>query len=680
VTFTAGVGSASGITLTDVQTTTLTATQGALTGTSPSFTVAGGTANSFTVANAGGQTAGTAFSDTITAIDASGNTATSYSGSQALAFSGPANSPDGTAPTYPATVSFTAGVGTAAGITLTDAQNTTLTATQGTVTGTSASFAVAAGSGDQLVFTTQTTGAGATSPTTVFPVQPAVTAEDTYGNTATGYTTGITLKLTTTAMGTLTCTTNPKPPTSGVSTFAGCRGSKVGTNLTLTATSGTLSAISASFNITKAPSKLVFTTQPSTSTTAGAAFATQPVVSVEDSSSNLVTADSTTSVLLAATVGSGSLTCTDTSITVTLGVAPFDSCSIAVSGSYKLSAAASGFTTVNSSTITINTGPASQVAFTTQPGGGGSGAAWGTGNQPVVTVEDSSGNTVTSSTASVTLSISSQPGTGATLACTGSNSKAATSGVATFAGCNITGTAGSYTLSATATGLTADTSNSFTIFGVASQVVFTTQPGGGGSGAAWGTGNQPVATVEDSLGNTVTSSTASVTLSISSQPGSGATLACTGGNSKAATSGVATFAGCNITGTVGSYTLSATASGLTADSSNSFTITAGAATKLVFTTQPGGGARNTIWSTQPVVTVEDSAGNTVTSNVSVTLAVSAHPNFTGTLSCPINPVTATSGVAAFSGCKITGGSAGTYSLTATSGTLTAATSSTFAVS
>ena len=91
-------------------------------------------------------------------------------------------------------------------------------------------------------------------------------------------------------------------------------------------------------------------------------------------------------------------------------------------------------------------GAATQLAFTTQPGGGANGAAWTT--QPVVTVEDVGGNTVTSATATVTLAIATQPGSGATLTCTGTRSRRA-SGVATFAGCQITGKAGSYTLTAT---------------------------------------------------------------------------------------------------------------------------------------------------------------------------------------------------------------------------------------
>ena len=55
------------------------------------------------VANPGPQTAGTAFSETITAHDPYGNVATGYTGNQAITFSGPPNSPNGTAPIYPHT-------------------------------------------------------------------------------------------------------------------------------------------------------------------------------------------------------------------------------------------------------------------------------------------------------------------------------------------------------------------------------------------------------------------------------------------------------------------------------------------------------------------------------------------------------------------------------------------------
>jgi hypothetical protein len=111
-------------------------------------------------------------------------------------------------------------------------------------------------------------------------------------------------------------------------------------------------------------------------------------------------------------------------------------------------------------TITVTAGPAARLAFTTQPGGGANGAAFTT--QPTVSVEDSSGNVVTGNTSAVTLAIASQPGSGATLSCT-ANPVTASAGVAAFAGCKITGKAGSYTLKATDGSLTSPTSSTFRI-------------------------------------------------------------------------------------------------------------------------------------------------------------------------------------------------------------------------
>jgi hypothetical protein len=64
-----------------------------------------------------------------------------------VAFTGPSDSPDGTAPAYPASVTFAGGVGTAA-VTVFDAETTTLTATQGTLAGTSGTFTVSSPSQD----------------------------------------------------------------------------------------------------------------------------------------------------------------------------------------------------------------------------------------------------------------------------------------------------------------------------------------------------------------------------------------------------------------------------------------------------------------------------------------------------------------------------------------------------
>jgi hypothetical protein len=99
--------------------------------------------------------------------------------------------------------------------------------------------------------------------------------------------------------------------------------------------------------------------------------------------------------------------------------------------------------------------PASAVAITTQPVGNTSGSALAT--QPVVRIVDASGNTVTTSTASVTVTAS-----GGTLG--GTTTVSADAGVASFT--NLTHTSeGSYTLTFTSTSpttLTPITSTSFT--------------------------------------------------------------------------------------------------------------------------------------------------------------------------------------------------------------------------
>jgi hypothetical protein len=177
--------------------------------------------------------------------------------------------------------------------------------------------------------------------------------------------------------------------------------------------------------------------------------------------------------------------------------------------------------------------------------------------------------------------------------------------------------------------------------------------------------------VQDAGGNTVTTSSAPVTLTTPA----GATLTCTT-NPKSASSGVATFAGCKID-KVGTYTLTATSGSLAPATSASFTIAVGAATKLAFTTSPSSAAPNTIFAVQPVVTVQDAGGNTVTtSTASTTVLVTGFPAGV-TLSCTTNPKSAVSGVAAYSGCRIN--QPGTYTLSAYSGFLSVGTSASFTI-
>ncbi|MCX6020318.1 MAG: hypothetical protein NTZ05_01030 [Chloroflexi bacterium] len=102
------------------------------------------------------------------------------------------------------------------------------------------------------------------------------------------------------------------------------------------------------------------------------------------------------------------------------------------------------------------------------------------------------------------------------------------------------------------------------------------------------------------------------------------------------------------------------------------------AVKLAFTAQPGGGPAGVAWVQQPAVALQDSTGATVTTAGNpVTLTLSANPGG-GTLSCAPATVPAVNGVAVFAGCRIDHAGSG-YTLTASSGALTAAVSALFTV-
>ena len=84
--------------------------------------------------------------------------------------------------------------------------------------------------------------------------------------------------------------------------------------------------------------------------------------------------------------------------------------------------------------------------------------------------------------------------------------------------------------------------------GAPAQLVFTTQPAGADAGSAFTT--QPVVTIEDAGGNTVTTDTNAITMGIAA--GSGTLSGCT----STTTGGVADFSGCSIN-TVGEHILRA---------------------------------------------------------------------------------------------------------------------------
>lgn len=238
VTFANGVGTAS-VSLVKAETAALTASEGAITGTSGNIVVGHSAASQFSVVAPTPQVAGTAFNVTLSAGDVFGNPATGYTGPKSVAWTGPASSPSGTAPTYPATVTFTNGVGTAS-VTLVKAESVALTATQGTVTGTSSAIlvnagtaarlawtqVVAGGTGDCLFVCNRTLGNNAD-----FTARVSVT--DALGNTVTNLGTGHTVTVST--------------PTSGAGTGGAFTAPAAGTSVTLTIAGTGAAASTATF-------------------------------------------------------------------------------------------------------------------------------------------------------------------------------------------------------------------------------------------------------------------------------------------------------------------------------------------------------------------------------------------------------------------------------------------------
>lgn len=201
--------------------------------------------------------------------------------------------------------------------------------------------------------------------------------------------------------------------------------------------------------------------------------------------------------------------------------------------------------------------------------------------------------------------------------------------------------------------------------GTASRLVFTTPPAATGSaGVAWDP--QPVVTVQDVDGATVTGYTTPVTLSLASGTGP---LVCDA-NPVVPVNGVASFSGCRLDGT-GVVTLRA-ASGIIPDSTTNPTVAVGAGppSQIVFTTPPSPAAtRYLAWPVQPVVTLYDAFGNVATGATTPVLLTLDPPG--ARLTCAENPVLPVNGVATFAGCWID--LPGSYTVNASAGSVANAT-------
>ena len=304
--------------------------------------------------------------------------------------------------------------------------------------------------------------------------------------------------------------------------------------------------------------------------------------------------------------------------------------------------------------VTITHAAAFEIVVTSQPSAS-TVAGVPFALQPVATVKDQFGNTVTTgpdSTGVMTATLTT--GTGTLTDVGANNQKIINAGVADYFNqglkIDLVGTDKVLTFTPSGNG-TPGTSIPFTItHAAASQLVVTSQPSAS-TVAGVPFALQPVVTVRDQFGNTVTTGPdSSQTIIATLTTGTGTLTDVGAGNQKLANAGVADYfiqgLKIDLAGTDKVLTFSGDGNG-TADTSAAFTITHAAASQLVVTSQPSASsAVGFPFAVQPVVTVQDQFGNTVTNSVLVVTA--SLTTGSGTLTGTVTE-TAVAGVANFVG-------------------------------
>jgi hypothetical protein len=531
--------------------------------------------------------------------------------------------------------------------------------------GSGSAVVLAAGPATQLDF-----GSGGVQDAPAGATIPAITVriEDASGNLVnTDNSTMVTLAIAANpAGGTLSGTTTVQA-VSGRAKFTGLSIDNAGNGYTLQATSSPVltAATSNAFDITASGTHLVFGTEPTTA----AAGAVMPAftVQVEDGSNQVVTSSTAVvSLSISNNPGGGTLSGT-TSVAAVNGIATFNNVSINNPGvNYTLDATANALASAFSTPFTI-TAAGNHLVFAVQPNGGSAGVPWT--SQPVIEVLDGNNNLVSTDNSSfVTLAIGANPA-GGTLSCTSSTTVQLVGGEAAFSGCSINiASPNAYTLVAQSTAAyTAATSNPFLISGTGLQLVFTTQPGGGTTNIPWS--QQPVVSVENNLGQVITTDNSTVvTLTLNSNP-TGATLSCTSGNTLVVVAGSASFSGCSLNiASPSAYTLLASSNPVDTPATSSAFLVSDNGLHLAFINQPSGGAAGQAFAQQPSVAVENTSNQVVTTDNStiVSLGIGTNPAG-GTLSCTGGTATTVvGGIATFSGCSINNASSAAYTLTANS--------------
>jgi uncharacterized protein YjdB len=413
-----------------------------------------------------------------------------------------------------------------------------------------------------------------------------------------------------------------------------------------------------------AAAKLAFVQQPSM-VQAGAAMTPAVTVAIQDAAGNRITTATTAVTVALAAPGAGSLGGT-TTVNAVNGLATFSDLTVSPEGIQSLTAGAAGLTGATSASFVVTARPATRLAYVQQPLSAVAGSSLGT---VTVELQDATGGRPKGQPAGITLAIGTNPG-GGTLS--GTLTEATVNGLATFTGLAIDRSGTGYTLTASATGLTGATSDAFNITpGVASRVGFIVQPCPTGCVVALALQPAPLVAVTDGLGNTVTSSTATIAVKLL---GGGAATSLGGTISVKAVNGVATFADLTVSAPGTGLTLRAESAQLTPGTSAAFSITSGP--RLFFSAQPPPSlAAGAVLASVQVQLQDAQGGRLATAGVPVMVALGP----SGTLNGTRTRVTDANGVATFDDLSVAASVGTTYALSATATGYQTAVSQHFAV-
>src|SRR5512143_3615594 len=485
--------------------TTITATVEGHIGATAVTVVAGPAAQLVFTTQPVATTAGAILSPAIqvAARDAQGNAATDFTGNVTLALGG---NPGGAALGGTKTVAAVGGVATFPDLHIDKSgSGYTLQASAGSLPQVqTAAFNISPGPVTRLAFTVQPSSSAAG-----VAIAPAVAvqARDAFGNAVPAFADTVTLVLAANPGNATLSGATKAAALGGTALFPSLMLNRTGAGYTLAAASGGLAPdTSTAFAIVPGPvsaSQSGVTASPSEITASTGTSVTAVTVTVRDAFGNPAPG---VSVVLAASGTGNTLGQPAGGVTDGNGVA-HGTMSSTVAEAKTVTATAAGAAITETASVTVNAATGAALAFSVQPTGGAAGVAM---TPPVeVTVRDAFGNTATGFNGSVTLALGTNPG-GAVLS--GTATRSATAGVATFDDLSLDKAGTGYTLTAAAAGATGATSNPFGVgAGVvsASQSTVAVAPGAivasSGSSAATAT-----VVARDAFGNPI--SGASVTL------------------------------------------------------------------------------------------------------------------------------------------------------------------------